>query len=53
MRGLMTDRTASIVIRGQALVQNIQRGHYQFDHDSNPTTRLEAAFNELLPTLRR
>ena len=53
MRGLKTDRTASVVIRGHAFVQNIRRGHYQFDHDTGPATRLQAAFNELLPTLRR
>jgi transposase-like protein len=30
MRGLKTDRTASIVIiRGHAFVQNIRRGHYE------------------------
>ena len=52
MRGLKTDRTASVVIRGHAFVQNIRRGHYQFDHDTGPTTRLEAAFNELRSTLK-
>ncbi len=29
MRGLRTDRTASVVIRGHAFVQNLQRGHYE------------------------
>ena len=29
MRGLKTDRTASVVIRGHALIQNIRRGHYE------------------------
>jgi IS6 family transposase len=28
MRGLRTDQTASIVIRGHAFVQNLRRGHY-------------------------
>ena len=53
MRGLKTDRTASVIIRGHAFVQNIRRGHYQFDCDTDPNTRLEEAFHELLPTLRR
>ena len=29
MRGLKTDRTASVVIRGHAFVQNLRRGHYE------------------------
>lgn len=51
MRGLKTDRTAYVVIRGHALVQNIRRGHYQFDNDTDPTTWLEAAFTEFHSTL--
>ena len=51
MRGLKTDRTASVVIRGHAFVQNIRRGHYQFDQDSEPIIRLEAAFAELLAAI--
>ena len=51
MRGLKNDRTASVVIRGHAFVQNIRRGHYQFDHESQPTARLEAAFHELVATI--
>jgi hypothetical protein len=27
MRGLRTDRTASVVIRGHAFMQNLRRGH--------------------------
>jgi transposase-like protein len=27
MRGLKTDRTASVVIRGHAFIQNLRRGH--------------------------
>ena len=52
MRGLKTDRTASVVIRGHAFVQNIRRGHYQFDSDRDLTGRLEAAFDELRSTLQ-
>ena len=51
MLGLKTDRTASVVIRGHALVQNIRRGHHQFDYDADSTSRLEAAFSELLAIL--
>ena len=29
MRGLQSDRTASVVIRGHAFVQNLRRGHYE------------------------
>ena len=53
MRGLKTDRTASVVIRGHAFVQNVRRGHYSFDTDIDPTGRLEAAFSEIPTTLRR
>jgi len=48
MRGLRTDRTASIVMRGHAFVQNLRRGHYELgmeaEHDH---LRLAAAFDEL------
>lgn len=50
MRGLKTDATAS-VIREHALVRNIRRGGYLFDRDIDPTSRLEAAFAELLVTI--
>lgn len=52
MRLLETDRTASVLIRGHAFVQNIRRDHCDFDHDTDHTTRLEAAFNELCATLQ-
>ena len=52
-RGLKTDRTASVVTRGHALVQNFRRGHYLFDCNTDPTARLDAAFDDLLPTVRR
>jgi hypothetical protein len=29
MRGLKRDRTASVVIRGHAFIQNLRRGHYE------------------------
>ena len=47
MRGLQTDRTASVVIRGHAFVQNLRRGHYELGVDAAPRLRLAAAFDEL------
>ena len=35
MRGLKRDRTASVVIRGHAFVQNVRRGHYQLGSNRN------------------
>ena len=52
MRGLKCDRTASVVIRGHAFVQNVRRGHYELGVEANRISRLEAAFDELLPTIR-
>jgi len=36
MRGLKTDRTASVVIRGHAFVQNLRRGHYELGMVTSP-----------------
>jgi transposase-like protein len=47
MRGLKTNRTASVVIRGHAFIQNVRRGHYELGVDTAPTERLAAAFDEL------
>ena len=48
MRGLKTDRTASIVIRGHAFIQNIRRGHYELGTESrHDQLRVAAALNEL------
>ncbi|MCP3857997.1 MAG: IS6 family transposase [Actinomycetia bacterium] len=48
MRGLRTDRTASIVIRGRAFVQNLRRGHYELGVEADRKhLRLAAAFDEL------
>jgi len=47
MRGLKTDRTASVVIAGHAFVQNLRRGHYELGIEAEPRLRLAAAFNEL------
>ena len=47
MRGLKTDRTASIVIRGHAFIQNLRRGHYELGVETAPVYRLATAFDEL------
>ena len=48
MRGLRTDRTASIVIRGHAFIQNLRRGHYELGVDArHARLRVAAAFDEI------
>ena len=48
MRGLQTDRPASVVIRGHAFVQNLRRGHYELGvHALTSRLRVAAAFDEL------
>ncbi len=47
MRGLKRDRTASIVIRGHAFIQNLRPGHYELAIDVLPGLSLAAAFDEL------
>ncbi len=48
MRGLKTDRTASVIIRGHAFIQNVRRAHYQLGADArNQHLRVAAAFDEL------
>ncbi|MCP3857268.1 MAG: DDE-type integrase/transposase/recombinase, partial [Actinomycetia bacterium] len=48
MRGLLTNRTASVVISGHAFVQNLRRGHYQLGVEADrDRLRLPAAFDEL------
>jgi IS6 family transposase len=36
MRGMKTNKTASVVIRGHAFVQNLSRGHYELAVDAGP-----------------
>jgi transposase, IS6 family len=47
MRGLKRDRTASVVIRGHAFIQNLRRGHYELGVDVLPGLTVAAAFDEL------
>ncbi len=51
MRGLKTDRTASVVIRGHAFIQNIRRRHYELGTESHQHLRIVAAFDELIETI--
>ena len=48
MRGLKRDRSASVVIRGHAFVQNLRRGHYELGVNAdNRHLRVAVAFDEL------
>ena len=47
MRGLKRDRTASVILRGHAFVQNVRRGHYELGVDALPGMNLAAAFDGL------
>jgi len=51
MRGIKTNRTASVVIRGHAFIQNLRRGHYELAGDAGPLLRLATAFEELRPAI--
>ena len=52
MRGLKTDRTASIITRGHAFIQNLRRGHYELGADAIcGQLRVAAAFDELASTI--
>ena len=46
MRGLRTDRTATVVIAGHAFALNVRRGHYELGVDASPALRAAAAFTE-------
>ena len=52
MRGLKTDRTASVTIRGYAFVQNLRRGQYELGVETrHGQLRIAAAFEELASTI--
>ncbi len=52
MRGLKTDPTASVVIRGHAFIQNLRRGHYELGTGTaHPHLRIRTAFEELTETI--
>ncbi len=48
MRGLKTDPTARVIIRGHAFMQNLGRGHYELGVEArNRHLRVAVAFDEL------
>ena len=48
MRGLKTDRTATVIIEGHAFIQNLRRGHYELGIEARADhLRCAAAFDEL------
>jgi transposase-like protein len=47
MRGLHTDRNASVIIKGLAFLQNLRRGHYELATETPSPLRVAAAFTEL------
>jgi transposase-like protein len=47
MRGIKRDRSARVIVRGHALVQNLRRGHYELGCDTRSHRRVAAAFTEL------
>jgi transposase-like protein len=44
MRGLRTDRTAQVIIAGNAFMQNLRRGHYELATDVPRAERIATAF---------
>jgi len=47
MRGLKQDRSATVVIAGHALVQNLRRRHYELRVEEPVNRRVAVAFDEL------
>ncbi len=46
IRGLKTDWTASVLIRGHVFIQKLRRGHYALGVGTAPVFRLATAFDE-------
>jgi transposase-like protein len=51
MRGLKRDRSARVIVRGHALMQNIRRGHYELGVEARPHRRVAHVFTELARTI--
>lgn len=47
VRGLKTDGTASVMLRGHAFARNLRRGHYELEVEVSPVFHLATAFDEL------
>ena len=51
MRGLKTDRTASVAIKGHAFIQNLRHGHYELGTETRQHRRIASAFHQLTDTI--
>jgi transposase, IS6 family len=51
MPGLKQDRSATVVLAGHALVQNLRRGHDELAIEEPASLRIAAAFHELTLTI--
>ena len=51
VRGMKTNGTASVAIRGHAVIQNLRRGHDELAVDDGPLLRLATAFDERRPAI--
>ena len=47
MRGLHTDRNASVIIGGLTFLQDLRRGHHELATETPSPLRVAAAFTEL------
>ena len=53
MRGLRTNRTATVIIEGHAFIQNLRRGQYQLGVEATADhLRCAAVFDELASMIR-
>jgi transposase, IS6 family len=51
MCGLKQDRSATVIIRGHAFMQNVRRGHYELAVEAPASLRVAIAFGELAATM--
>jgi transposase, IS6 family len=51
MRGLKTDRSARVIMRGHAFLQNLRRGHYELGVQARTHRRVPDAFTCLAQTI--
>ena len=49
MRGMKTNRTANVVTRSHAFIQNLRRGSFELAVDAAPIFRLATGFDGLRP----
>jgi IS6 family transposase len=47
MRGLKRDRTARVIVKGHAFIQNLRRGFYDLGTEVPSSLRVADAFAEL------